>query len=176
MRENGEIYTAGKSFTLDRMVIFAKKFVKVHFLLGNDFSVWREWWVVVTGNGKEYFRPDALRAVDWPSTPQTIWPWKRHALRYTSTGSGIIPKKNIFLVLPYSFSTLHVTYFLLSILSRYLNPIHMFGANMLVWEKENKSLFEPSPIQWSHSNGSVLHMTNIKSNFHKKIFEWIGSL
>ena len=43
MRENEEIYTAGKSFTLDRMVIFAKKFVKVHFLLGNDFSVWREW-------------------------------------------------------------------------------------------------------------------------------------
>ena len=29
-------------------------------------------------------------------------------------------------------------------LSRYLNPIHMFGAKMLVWEKE-KSLFEPSP-------------------------------
>ena len=42
MRENGEIYTAGKSFTLDRMVIFAKKFVKVHFLLGNDFFV-LEW-------------------------------------------------------------------------------------------------------------------------------------
>ena len=39
MRENGEIYTAGKSFTLDRMDIFAKKFVKVHFLLGNDFFV-----------------------------------------------------------------------------------------------------------------------------------------
>ena len=39
MRENEEIYTAGKSFTLDRMVIFAKKFVKVHFLLGNDFFV-----------------------------------------------------------------------------------------------------------------------------------------
>ena len=39
MRENGEIYTAGKSFTLDRMVIFAEKFVKVHFLLGNDFFV-----------------------------------------------------------------------------------------------------------------------------------------
>ena len=34
MRENGEIYTAGKSFTLDRMVIFAKKFVKVHFFFG----------------------------------------------------------------------------------------------------------------------------------------------
>ena len=28
----------------------------------------------------------------------------------------------------------------------------------------------------THSNGSVLHMTNIKSNFHKEIFEWIGSL
>ena len=25
----------------------------------------------------------------------------------------------------------------------------MFGAKMLVWEKENKSLFETSPIQWS---------------------------
>ena len=33
--------------------------------------------------------------------------------------------------------------------SRYPNPIHMFGAKMLVWEKENKSLFETSPIQWS---------------------------
>ena len=32
-------------------------------------------------------------------------------------------------------------------LSRYLNPIHMFGAKMVVWEKESKSLFEPSPIQ-----------------------------
>ena len=157
--------------------LFLPKICQSSFSFGKRLfrvSASGEW--LSTGNGKEYFRPDALRAVDWPSTPQTIWPWKRHALRYTSTGSGIIPKKNIFLVLPYSFSTLHVTYFLLSILSRYLNPIHMFGANMLVWEKENKSLFEPSPIQWSHSNGSVLHMTNIKSNFHKKIFEWIGSL
>ena len=25
----------------------------------------------------------------------------------------------------------------------------------------------------THSSGSVLRMTNIKSNFHKKIFEWI---
>ena len=31
-----------------------------------------EW--LSTGNGKEYFRPDALRAVDRPSTPQTICP------------------------------------------------------------------------------------------------------
>ena len=38
----------------------------------------------------------------------------------------------------------------------------MFGAKMLVWEKEN-----------THSNASVLHMTNIKVNFHKQIFEWI---
>ena len=48
--------------------------------------------------------------------------WRRHALDYTSTGSGIIPKKkHIFLVLPYSFSTLHVTYLLLSILNVYLD-------------------------------------------------------
>ena len=60
-------------------------------------------------------------------------------------------------------------------LSRYLNPIHMFGAKMLVWEKENKSLFENEvkKPKNTHSNASVLHMTNIKINFHKKIFEWI---
>ena len=56
--------------------------------------------------------------------------------------------------------------------SRYLN----FSYLLALRDCDNKSLFEPSPIQWSHSNGSVLHMTNIKSNFHKKIFEWIGSL
>jgi len=28
MRENGETYTAGKSFTLDRMDIFANKFAQ----------------------------------------------------------------------------------------------------------------------------------------------------
>ena len=51
----------------------------------------------------------------------------------------------------------------------------MFGAKMLVWEKENKSLFENEvkKPKNTHSNASVLHMTNIKINFHKKIFEWI---
>ena len=51
----------------------------------------------------------------------------------------------------------------------------MFGAKMLVWEKENKSLFENEvkKPKNTHSNASVLHMTNIKVNFHKQIFEWI---
>ena len=29
------------------------------------------------------------------------------------------------------------------------------------------------PPKNTHSNASVLHMTNIKINFHKKIFDWI---
>ena len=65
MRENGEIYTAGKSFTLDRVDIFAKKFAQSSFSFGKRLfrvSVSGEW--LSTGNGKEYFRPDALRAVD----------------------------------------------------------------------------------------------------------------
>ena len=51
----------------------------------------------------------------------------------------------------------------------------MFEAKMLVWEKENKSLFENEvkKPKNTHSNASVLDMTNIKINFHKKIFEWI---
>ena len=59
--------------------------------------------------------------------------------------------------------------------SRYSNPIHMFGAKMLVWETGNKSSFENEvkKPKNTHSNASVLHMTNIKINFHKKIFEWI---
>ena len=44
MRENGETYTAGKSFTLDRMDIFANKFV------GNDFFM-LEW--LVSGSRQE---------------------------------------------------------------------------------------------------------------------------
>ena len=36
--KNGGIYTAGKSFTLNRMDILPKDLPKVHFLLGNDFS------------------------------------------------------------------------------------------------------------------------------------------
>ena len=75
MRENGEIYTAGKSFTLNRMDIFAKRFAQSSFSFGKRpfrVKVSGEW--LSTGNGKEYFRLGALRAVDWPSTPQTIWP------------------------------------------------------------------------------------------------------
>jgi hypothetical protein len=34
MRENGETYTAGKSFTLDRMDIFANKFAQSSFSFG----------------------------------------------------------------------------------------------------------------------------------------------
>ena len=34
MRENGETYTAGKSFTLDRMDIFANKFAQSSFPFG----------------------------------------------------------------------------------------------------------------------------------------------
>ena len=65
MRENGEIYTAGKSFTLDRMDIFAKKFAQSSFSFEKRLfhvRVSGEW--LSTGNGKEYFRPGALRAVD----------------------------------------------------------------------------------------------------------------
>ena len=75
--------------------------------------------------------------------------WKRHALHYTSTGLGIIPKKHFFsaslIILEIACNIFATFYF--ECLSRYLNPIHMFGAKMLVWEKENKSLFETSPIQ-----------------------------
>ena len=39
MRENGEIYTAGKSFTLDRMVIFAKSLSKFIFFWETTFRV-----------------------------------------------------------------------------------------------------------------------------------------
>ena len=38
MRENGETYTAGKSFTLDRMDIFANKFAQSSFLWETTFS------------------------------------------------------------------------------------------------------------------------------------------
>ena len=65
MRENGETHTAGKSFTLDRMDIFAKKFAQSSFSFGKRLfrvKVSGEW--LSTGNGKEYFRLGALRAVD----------------------------------------------------------------------------------------------------------------
>ena len=65
MRENGEIYTAGKSFTLNRMDIFAKRFAQSSFSFGKRLfrvKVSGEW--LSTGNGKEYFRLGALRAVD----------------------------------------------------------------------------------------------------------------
>ena len=54
----------------------------------------------------------------------------------------------------------------------------MFGATTVVWEKENKSLFENEvkKPKNTHSNASVLHMINIKINFHKKIFEWLKRL
>ena len=39
MRENEEIYTAGKSFTLDRMVIFAKSLSKFIFFWETTFRV-----------------------------------------------------------------------------------------------------------------------------------------
>ena len=50
MRENGEIYTAGKSFTLDRMDIFAKKFAQSSFSFGKRLFV-LEW--VVSGCRQE---------------------------------------------------------------------------------------------------------------------------
>ena len=65
MRENGETHTAGKSFTLDRMDIFAKKFAQSSFSFEKRLfhvKVSGEW--LSTGNGKEYFRLGALRAVD----------------------------------------------------------------------------------------------------------------
>ena len=65
MRDNGEPYTAGKSFTLDRMDIFANKFAQSSFSFGKRLfrvRVSGEW--LSTGNGKEYFRLGALRAVD----------------------------------------------------------------------------------------------------------------
>ena len=64
MRENGETHTAGKSFTLDRMDIFAKKFAQSSFSFGKRLfrvRVSGEW--LSTGNGKEYFRPGAFSAV-----------------------------------------------------------------------------------------------------------------
>ena len=65
MRENGEIYTAGKSFTHDRMDIFVNKFAQSSFSFEKRLfhvRVSGEW--LSTGNGKEYFRPGALSAVD----------------------------------------------------------------------------------------------------------------
>ena len=54
---------------------FCQKICQSSFSFGKRLfrvSASGEW--LSTGNGKEYFRPDALRAVDWPSTPQTICP------------------------------------------------------------------------------------------------------
>ena len=65
MSENGETYTAGKSFTLDRMDIFAKQIAQSSFSFGKRLfrvNVSGEW--LSTGNGEEYFRLGALRAVD----------------------------------------------------------------------------------------------------------------
>ena len=59
------------------MDIFAKRFAQSSFSFGKRLfrvKVSGEW--LSTGNGKEYFRLGALRAVDWPSTPQRIWPAK----------------------------------------------------------------------------------------------------
>ena len=107
--------------------------------------------------------------------------WKRYAPHYTSTGLGIIPKKTFFfcasLIILEIACNIFATFYP-ECLSRYLNPIHTFGAKMLVWEKESKSLFENEvrKPKNTHSNASVLDMTNIKISFHKKIFEWIGSI
>ena len=43
MRENGETYTAGKSFTLVRMDIFANKFAQISFLILIHDRVAGEW-------------------------------------------------------------------------------------------------------------------------------------
>ena len=65
MRETGEIYTAGKSVTFDRMDIFAKQIAQSSFSFGKRLfrvNVSGEW--LSTGNSEEYFRLGALRAVD----------------------------------------------------------------------------------------------------------------
>ena len=98
--------------------LFLPKICQSSFSFGKRLfrvSASGEW--LSTGNGKEYFRPDALRAVDWPSTPQTICGKGTLYTILPLVWELFLKKKNIFLVLPYSFSTLHVTYLLLSILN-----------------------------------------------------------
>ena len=53
MRENGEIYTAGKSFILDRMDIFAKKFAQSSFSFEKRLFHVRVSGTLSTANGKE---------------------------------------------------------------------------------------------------------------------------
>ena len=93
MRENGGIYTAGKSFTLNRMDIFAKRFAQSSFSFGKRLFVLK--WVV-SGVDRKWRR--VLSAWRSPRSWLTFHSflkcngilWRRHALDYTSTGSGII--------------------------------------------------------------------------------------
>ena len=70
MRENGETYTAGKSFTLDRMDIFANKFAQ------SSFPFVLEW--LLSGSRQEMGKSTfglALSAqlIDLPLLPKVQW-------------------------------------------------------------------------------------------------------